>query len=144
MGPPPTPTPTHNSAVQRELRALLDDYRDVFPSELPAGLPPERGECHTIPLEPGAAPTNRPMFRLSFTEREEVEQQVKELLAKGYIEPSVSPSGAPAMFARKKDGTLRMVIDYRALNVDNQEPLPTTPNRQFGRQATRIKALFYC
>jgi hypothetical protein len=99
----------------------------VFPPELPAGLPPDRGENHAIPLEPGATPPNRPLFRLSAPERAQVEARVRELLAKGFIEPSISPFGAPVMFARKKDGSLRMVIDYRQLNkitVKNRFPLP--------------------
>jgi hypothetical protein len=49
-------------------------------------------------------------------EREEVEKQIKELLTKGLIEPSLSPYGAPILFVSKKDGTLWMVADYRALN----------------------------
>ena len=67
------------------------------------------------------------MFRLSATERAEVERVVQELLAKGYIEPSISPYGAPVMFAKKPDGSLRTVIDYRALNkitIQNRFPLP--------------------
>ena len=122
--PPPGP-PARADACQ--LRALLDQFSDVFPPDLPAGLPPERGEAHAIPLEPGAEPPNRPLFRLSAPERAEVEAKVRELLEKGFIEPSISPFGAPVMFARKKDGSLRMVIDYRALNkitVKNRFPLP--------------------
>jgi hypothetical protein len=56
------------------------------------------------------------MFRLSPKELKEVEGQVKELLKRGLIEPSSSPYGAPVLFVGKKDGSLRMCIDYRALN----------------------------
>lgn len=109
------------------LEQLLLEFCDVFPSELPAGLPPDRNIGHTIPLIPGAKPTSRPLYRLSKLEMDEVRKQVKELLAKGLIEPSKSPYGAPITFALKKDGTLRMCIDYRALNkitVRNQWPIP--------------------
>ena len=67
------------------------------------------------------------MYRLNPQEREEVTKQVTELLKKGLIEPSTSPYGAPILFVTKKDGSLRMVIDYRALNkitIRNRYPLP--------------------
>ena len=67
------------------------------------------------------------MYRLSKPEHAEVERQITDLLRRGYIEPSCSPYGAPILFVQKKDGTLRMVIDYRALNkltVKNRYPLP--------------------
>jgi hypothetical protein len=76
---------------------------------------------------PGAQPQFRPIYRLSQVETEEVIKQVKLLLELGFIEPSSSPWGAPILFAAKKDGTLRMCIDYRALNavtVKNRYPLP--------------------
>ena len=80
-----------------------------------------------IPTEPGSRPPNRPMFRYSPRELQEIETQVRDLLAKGLIEPSISPYGAPVLFVHKKDGGLRMCTDYRALNkvtVRNQFPLP--------------------
>ena len=58
---------------------------------------------------------------------EEVKKQIKELLEKGYIRPSSSPWGAPVLFVEKKDGTLRMCVDYRSLNevaIKNKYPLP--------------------
>jgi transposase InsO family protein len=67
------------------------------------------------------------MYRLSPKEKAEMESQVKQLLKEGKIEPSSSPYGAPILFVSKKDGSMRMVIDYRALNkitVKNRYPLP--------------------
>ena len=67
------------------------------------------------------------MYRLSPAEFEDMKRQVKELLAKGWIEPSTSPYGAPILFVGKKDGGLRMCIDYRALNkitFKNRYPIP--------------------
>ena len=110
-----------------ELRALLTQYKDVLRTTLPAGLPPERGEGHTIPLEPGAAPPCKHMYRMSRDEHAELETQIKDLLERGFIEPSDSPFGAPLLLIRKKDGGFRMVLDYRALNaitVKNKYPLP--------------------
>jgi hypothetical protein len=99
-----------------ELEALLKRYECVMPDTLPPGLPPSRGVGHTIPLEPGARPAFRPLFRYSPLELQEIERQVKELLLHGHIQPSQSPFGAPVLFVKKKDGSLRMCIDYRALN----------------------------
>ena len=114
------------ATVPPEIRAVVEQYGDVF-APIPAGLPPDRGVSHTIPLIEGAAPPYKKMYRLSPKEKQEVEDQVKELLEKGWIEPSTSPYGAPVIFAPKKDGTLRMCVDYRALNlitVKNRYPLP--------------------
>ena len=112
---------------QSELDAILLKYKSVF-EELPPGLPPDRGVTHTIPLMPGAgSPPCRPMYRLSPGELVEVTAQIKNLLAMGFIEPSTSPYAAPILFVQKKDNTLRMVIDYRAINrltVRNAYPLP--------------------
>ena len=113
-------------AHQALLQPILTTYADVFPPTLP-GLPPVRQVDHTIPLIPGATPPNRPMFRLSPKEHQEVVDHIKSLLALGLIEPSSSPFGSPILFVPKKDGTLRMCIDYRALNkvtVKNKYPLP--------------------
>lgn len=118
---------TEGLVPEAEMRALLEEYADVLPQELPAGLPPHRGVGHSIVLENNATPPWRPLFRLSPRERNEVESQVSELLRLGYIQPSVSPFGAPVLFVPKPDGSLRMCIDYRVLNkvtVKNRYPLP--------------------
>jgi hypothetical protein len=112
---------------QTALQQLLDEYTDVFPEELPQLETGRRNIPHTIPLEPGAKPPCRPMYRLSQPEMQELRKQLKELLDKGYIEPSTSPFGAPILFVKKKDGSMRMCIDYRALNkvtIKNKYPLP--------------------
>ena len=106
---------------------LLGRYRDVFPDELPAGLPPSREVDHKIELTPGSTPPSRPIIRLSANELEELKKQLEELIKAGFIQPSKSPFGAPILFVKKKDGTMRMCIDYRALNnitVKNSYPLP--------------------
>ena len=51
--------------IPPQMSTLLNEFSDVFPKELPAGLPPDRGMDHTIPLEPGAKPVLKPMYRLS-------------------------------------------------------------------------------
>lgn len=108
-----------------EIAALLEEFGDIF-RDIP-GLPPMRPVDHTIPLVPGAQSVSRPMYRLSPLELDEVKRQVTDLLAKGMIRPSTSPYSAPILFVGKKDGTLRMCIDYRGLNaitVKNRYPLP--------------------
>lgn len=121
-----SPDANPNLIPSEELDVLLAKYNDVLSDEIP-GLPPERPIAVTIPLEPGATPPNRPYFRYSPREREEMQRQIESLLTKGLIQPSTSPFGAPVLFVKKPDGSLRMVIDYRALNkitVKNRYPLP--------------------
>jgi hypothetical protein len=106
---------------------LLDEFQDLFPDELPAGLPPKRNVDHEIPLQPESSPASRPIYRLSRPELEELDKRLQEFTEKGFIRPSTSPYGAPVVFAAKKDGGLRFCIDYRALNkltIKNKYPLP--------------------
>lgn len=120
-----TPTPAAAGLMQpARLRTLLDEYADVF--QPPKGLPPDRGVDHTIPTVPHR-PIFRNLYRMSKPEQDECRRQVADLLEKGFIRPSISPYGAPVLFVAKKDGSLRMVIDYRALNavtIRNRYPLP--------------------
>lgn len=118
--------PSLSQSIPDIIKRVVDKYDCVF-AEIPGGPAPDRGEGHVIPLEPGAVPPSKKMYRLSPKERLEVESQIASLLAKGWIEPSTSPYGAPVLFVEKKDGTLRMCIDYRALNkltIKNRYPLP--------------------
>ena len=116
-----------NPECRGKLKALVDEFKDVFPDTLPKGRPPKRDIVHKICTEEGAKPPSRPPYRLSPSEQDEMEEQVKDLLAQGFIRPSASPYGAPILFVPKKDGRWRMCIDYRALNkqtVKDQFPLP--------------------
>ena len=113
--------------VRGKLKELVDEFKDVFPDTLPKGRPPKRDIVHEIRTEEGAKPPSRPPYRLGPAEQDEMEEQVKDLLAQGFIRPSASPYGAPILFVPKKDGRWRMCIDYRALNkqtVRDQFPLP--------------------
>jgi hypothetical protein len=93
---------------------ILRDYRDVFPEEVP-GLPPRRDIDFSIELAPGAVPVSRTPYRMSTPELVELKLQLKEMMDKVYIWPSVSPWGAHILFVKKKYGTLRLCIDYRQL-----------------------------
>ncbi|GKE09077.1 hypothetical protein Tco_1412628, partial [Tanacetum coccineum] len=78
-------------------------------------------------LVPDAAPVARAPYRLAPSEMKELADQLQELSDKGFIRPSSSPCGAPVLFVKKKDESLRMCIDYRELNkltVKNRYPLP--------------------
>ena len=104
----------------------VSDFPDVFPEELP-GLPPHREIEFTIDVIPGATPASITPYRMAPLELKELKLQLQELLEKGFIRPSVSPWGAPVLFVKKKDGTLRLCIDYRQLNkltVKNKYLLP--------------------
>ena len=111
-----------------DMKELLCEYSDVFPSELPDVLPPQREMDHDITTEPGAKPPSKPAYQLCQPELDELQLQITDLLKKGLIEPSKSPYGAPVFFVRKSDGTLRMVCDWRELNkitIKNQTCLPS-------------------
>ena len=82
----------------------------MFPDEIP-GLPPKRDIDFIIELVPGVAPISKTPCRMRTLEILELKMQLQELLEKKYIRPSVSPWGAPVLFIKKKDGTLRLCID---------------------------------
>ena len=112
---------------RESLGKLIQEYHDLFPEKLPKGVPPKREVQHHIDVEPGGKPPYRPSYRLGPAEQDELEEQIKDLLAQGFIHPSCSPYGAPALFVPKKDGRWGMCIDYRALNkqtVNDHYPLP--------------------
>ena len=105
---------------------VVNEFPDVFLEDLP-GIPPERQVEFRIDLVPGAVPVAKAPYRLAPPEMQELSKQLEELLEKGFIRPSSSPWGAPILFVKKKDGSMRMCIDYRELNkltVKNRYPLP--------------------
>ena len=98
--------------VNLENIPVIREFPDVFPEELP-GVPPEREVDLSIEVVQGMTPISRTPYRMAPTELKELKTQLQELLDKGFIRPSVSPWGALVLFVKKKDGTLRMCIDYR-------------------------------
>ena len=97
-----------------EVRVVCN-YPEVFPDELP-GLAPDREIEFTIEVVPGTKPISKAPYRMTPIELKELQEQLRELLNKGLIRPSHSPWGAPILFMKKKDGSMQMCIDYRALN----------------------------
>ncbi|WVZ84373.1 hypothetical protein U9M48_031411 [Paspalum notatum var. saurae] len=122
---PPTVNATEAQLIKKI--PVVFDFPDVFPEELP-GLPPDRNVEFAIELVLGTAPVSKRPYRMALDELKELKTQLQEQLDKGFIRPSSSPWGCPALFVEKKDqGGKRLCVDYRPLNavtVKNKYPLP--------------------
>ena len=115
-----------NSEMQLEEVPVVNEFFDVFPEDLP-GLPLDREIEFEIELAPGIEPISVAPYRMAPVMLKELKVQMEELLSKGFVKTSTSPWGAPVLFVKKKDGSLRLCIDYRQLNkvtIRNQYPLP--------------------
>jgi hypothetical protein len=105
---------------------VVCEYADVFPNDLP-GMPPDRDIEFAIELQPRTTPISKRPYGMPPAELVELKKQLQELLDKGFICPSTSPWGCPALFVKKKDESLRLCIDYRPLNavtIKNKYLLP--------------------
>ena len=98
--------------VDVEKIPVVREFPDVFPEELPS-IPLEREVDLSIEIVLGTTPISRAPYRMAPTELKELKSQLQELMDKGFNRPSVSPWGAPILFVKKKDGILRMCIDYQ-------------------------------
>ncbi|WVZ06121.1 hypothetical protein V8G54_019467 [Vigna mungo] len=125
--PSPANTITHTpTADHPHLQALLHKYSSLFhPS---TSLPPSRPTDHRITLHPNTSPILVRPYRYPHFQKHEIEQQVQRMLDLGFIKPSTSPFSSPVLLVKKKDGTWRFCIDYRALNTATMKdkfPIPT-------------------
>ncbi|KAH0765418.1 hypothetical protein KY285_001289 [Solanum tuberosum] len=105
---------------------VVSEFPKIFPDDLP-GVPSEREIDFGIDILLDTRPISILPYRMAPAELKELKEKLKDLLEKGLIRPSVSPWSAPVLFVRKKDGSLRMCIDYRELNkvtIKNKYPLP--------------------
>ncbi|KAH0689089.1 hypothetical protein KY289_016447 [Solanum tuberosum] len=105
---------------------VVNEFPEVFPDDLPS-IPPEREIDFGIDLLPNTQPISIPSYKMAQAELNELKEQLKDLLDKGFIRSSISPWGAPVLFVRKNDGFLRMCIDYRQFNkvtIKNKYPFP--------------------
>ncbi|KAM1000307.1 hypothetical protein ACFX2A_007071 [Malus domestica] len=105
-------------------------FPNIFPEDLPR-LPPDREMKFIIDLPPGMNPISLTPYRMAPAELRKLKVQLQELVDKGFIQPSTSPWGTPVLFVKKKDGTLRLCIDYRQLNRSKikNEDVPKTAFR---------------
>ena len=117
-----------DGAKKEEITQLLEKHKKCFLKQLPLQLPPERPVSHEITVEQGSAPPSRPPYRLSEPELDELRKQLESLMNHGFIEPSSSPYGAPVFFAKKSDGSLRLVCDWRPLNKITTKVQACLPN----------------
>ncbi|XP_074278615.1 uncharacterized protein LOC141602208 [Silene latifolia] len=116
-----------NTVVPTAVAPLIQRFQEVFPDELPSGLPPLRGIEHHIDLVPGSVLPNKPAYRCDPNATKELQHQIEELMAKGFVRESLSPCAVPAFLVPKKDGTWRMCTDSRAINnitVKYRFPIP--------------------
>ena len=116
-----------NPSLPSDFVVLLQEFEDLFSEEMPSSLPPLRGIEHKIDFIPGAPIPNRPAYRTNPKEAEEIQRQVSELLAKGYVRESLSPCSVPVILVPKKDGSWRMCVDCRAINkitIKYRHPIP--------------------
>jgi len=111
-------------SVKLEDILVVHSYSDVF-SEV-TGLPSDQEVEFFIELMSGTQPIHKVPYRMALTELRELKKQLQQLLDWGFIQPNVSPWGAPVLFVKKKDGSMRMCTDYRELNrvtIKNKYPL---------------------
>ncbi|GAU35886.1 hypothetical protein TSUD_383780 [Trifolium subterraneum] len=116
-----TQNPIHHPAIPH----LLEKYHHLF--EPPTTLPPPRPIDHRIVLTDGANPVNVRPYRYPQFQKREIENQIKAMLEQGVIQQSSSAFSSPVLLVRKKDGSWRFCVDYRALNtmtVKDRFPIP--------------------
>ena len=109
------------------MKECYQEYYDVFSDELTSIIAQNSKYDHAIKLETGKMPPQMPIYNLSQKELQILREYLDNVLAKGWIRPSKSPSGAPILFVPKKDGSIRLYVDYRGLNkitTKNRYPLP--------------------
>ncbi|KAL4339856.1 hypothetical protein GQ457_08G022270 [Hibiscus cannabinus] len=115
---------------KKELRLedidTVKEFPEVFPDDL-SGLPPSREVEFGIEVQPGISPVSIAPYRMAPIEFKELKTKLRELQENGFIQPSSSPWGAPVLFFKKKDGSMRLCVDYRQLNkvtIKNKYHLP--------------------
>jgi hypothetical protein len=120
-GDPKKPTNAHPAIYQ-----LLQEFKGGF--EESTGLPPTRSHDHEINLLEGVQPTSARPYQYPYYQKEEIENQVRDMLKSGVVRPSQSPYSSPVLLVRKADGSWRMCVDYRALNKGTMKDKYPIPN----------------
>ena len=112
----------HLTSVQK----ILTKHKVVF-QELNTLPPSRKGIDHKIDLLPGSKPFNKNPYKLSPRQQQALKEQLQTFIDKGWVEPSTSPYASPILFVGKKDGSLRLCVDFRFLNtqtIRHRYPLP--------------------
>jgi hypothetical protein len=115
------------SSIPPAVTNILQEFEDIFPAEIPPGLPLMRRIEHQIDLILGATLPNRVAYRTNPKETKELQHQVQELLDRGYVRESLSPCAVPVISVPMKDGAWRMCVDCRAINnitIRYRHPIP--------------------
>jgi predicted aspartyl protease len=125
----------HKDDVKKSFEDMVPpqyrDYHHIFSKKASERFPLAKPWDHAIDLKPGTTPPFSKIYPMNLTEQKHLDEFLEENLQKGYIIPSKSPAGAPVFFVKKKDGSLRLCQDYRALNeitIKNRYPLPLIPS----------------
>ena len=119
---------------------IVREFLDIFPEDL-SGTTPNREIDFQIELAPGTKPISKAPYKMAPLKLKELKVQMEELVNKGFVRPRTSPWGAPILFVKKKDGSLRLCIDYRELNkvtIRNQYPLPRIDDLFYQLQGARV------
>jgi hypothetical protein len=118
---------TDAEVLQAKVLSEYHDFQDVFSAEEAKELPPHRSYDHKIETIDGQLPPHGRIYNMAQVELDALKSYIDKMLGKGFIRTSNSPIGAPVLFVKKKNGTLRLCVDYRALNkitIKNRYPLP--------------------
>jgi hypothetical protein len=113
-------------SLHPDLQTVLQPYAHIFAP--PQGLPPTRPHDHHIHLTPNSAPVNIKPYRYPHYQKEAMTTIILDMLREGLIQPSTSPYSSPVLLVKKKDGSWRFCVDYRALNaitIKDRFPIPT-------------------
>ena len=146
----PAPTSTlHTDPLPENEKEILDKvippeyhgFADVFSKEEAKFMPPHRPYDHPIDLEANTTPPHGPIYPMSENELKVLQEYLDDMTSKGFIQSSNSPTGAPVLFVKKKDGSLRLCVDYRGLNnitKKNRYPLPLIGNLLDRLQSAKV------
>ena len=124
------PTETTTDPDLSKIPSEYHEFSDVFSKSEAHKLPEHRPYDLKIPLQEGTTPPFGPVYNLSPLELEVLRKYIDDNLKKGFIKHSQSPAGAPILFVKKSDGSLRLCVDYRGINkitIKNRYPLPLIP-----------------